>query len=50
MSSKYGQKFLDITKMSATDDLKTSSKKMIQKAAETTCGLVGNKIADFFEK
>ena len=46
MSNKYGQKVLDTTKTSATDALKIASKRAIQKAAETTGDLVGNKIAD----
>ena len=32
-------------KKSATDALKISSKRVIQKTAETTCDLTGNKIA-----
>ena len=46
MSNKYGQKLADIAKKSATDAIKTASKREIQKTAEATGGLVGNKIAD----
>ena len=38
LSSKYGQKLLDV--------IKTASKRAIQKAAEATSDLIGNKIAD----
>ena len=44
--SKYSQKLLDHTKQSTTDALKTSSKRAIQKTAETTADVIGNKIAD----
>ena len=43
MSNKYGKKLVDTTKKSATDALKTASKRAIQKAAEVTGDLVGNK-------
>ena len=46
MSNKYGKKLLDTAKKSATDAIKTTSKKAIQKTAEATADLVGNKIAD----
>ena len=36
LSGKYNQKFLDHDKQSATDALKTNSKKTIQKIAEAT--------------
>ena len=45
LSSKYGQKLLDHAKQSATDALKTTSKRVIQKPAEATGDLIGNKIA-----
>ena len=45
LSSKYGQKLLDSTKKSATDAIKTASKRAIQKTADAT-GDFGNKIAD----
>ena len=46
LSNKYGQKLLDSAKRSATDAIKTASKRAIQKAAEATGDLIGNKIAD----
>ena len=46
LSSKYGQKLLDSTKKSTTDAIKTASKRAIQKPAEATGDLIGNKIAD----
>ena len=44
VSSKYSQNLLDHAKQSATDALKTTSKIVIQKIAETTGYLIGNKI------
>ena len=46
MSNKYGKKLVDTAKESAIDAIKTASKRAIQKAAESTSDLVGNKIAD----
>ena len=46
LSNKYGQKLLDSAKKSTTDAIKTASKRAIQKTAETTGDLIGNKIAD----
>ena len=46
MSNKYGKKSVDTAKKSATDAIKTASKRVIQKTAEETGDLVGNKIAD----
>ena len=46
LSNKYGQKLLDSTKKSASEDIKTASKRAIQKTAEATGDLIGNKIAD----
>ena len=43
LSGKYRQKLLDHAKQSATDALKTSSKRVIRKTAETTGDLIGNK-------
>ena len=40
------QKLLGKAKRSATDVLKYSSKRVIQKTAEATGDLIGNKIAD----
>ena len=46
MSNKYGKKLVDTAKKSATDAIKTASKWAIQKTAEATGDLIGNKIAD----
>ena len=46
LSNKYGQKIIDTTKKSATDAIKTASKRAIQKTVEATGDLIGNKIAD----
>ena len=40
------KKLLDNAKKSATDAIKTASKRAIQKAAEATSDLICNKIAD----
>ena len=45
-SSKYGQKCLDSAKKSTTDAVKTTSKTAIQKTAEATGDLIGNKIVE----
>ena len=44
--NKYGQKLIDSAKKSATDAFKIASKRAIQKTAEATGDLIGNKIAD----
>ena len=49
-SGRYSQDFLDRAKQSAADTLKTSSKREIQKKAEATGDLMGNKIAIKIEK
>ena len=53
LSGKYSpgmsdarQKLLDHVKQSATDALKTSSKRVIQKTSEATGDSIGNKIAN----
>ena len=46
LRGKYTQKLLDHAKQSATDTLKSTSKRVIQKAAEATGDLIDNKIAD----
>ena len=46
MSNKYGKKLFDTAKKSAIDAVKTASKRAIQKTAEATGDLIGNKIAD----
>ena len=43
LSNKYGQKLLDSAKKSTTDAIKTASKIAIQKTAEATGDLIGNK-------
>ena len=45
LSGKYSQKRLDHAKQSATDTLKTSSIRVIQKTAEATADLTGNETA-----
>ena len=45
LSNKYGQKLLHSAKKSTTDAIKTASKRAIQKTAEGTGDLTGNKIA-----
>ena len=45
-SNKYSKKLLDTAKKSTTDAIKTTSKRAIQKTAEATGDLIGNKIAD----
>ena len=44
MSNKYGKKIVDTARKSATDAIKTASKRAIQKTAEATGDLVGNKM------
>ena len=46
LSNKYSQKVFDTAKNSTTDTIKTASKRAIQKTAEATVDLIGNKIAD----
>ena len=46
LSNKYSQKLLHSAKKFATDAIKTASKGAIQKTAEATVDLIGNKIAD----
>ena len=43
LSCKYSRKVLDQAKQSTADALKTPSKRVIQKTAETTGDLIGNK-------
>ena len=45
LSNKYGQNLLDSAKKSTADTIKTNSKRAIQKTAEETGDLIGNKIA-----
>ena len=46
LSRKYGQKLLDSAKKSTTDVIKIAPKWAIQKTAEATGDLIGNKSAD----
>ena len=46
LSNKYGQKLLDSAKKSTADAIKTASKREIQKTAEATGDLIGNKITN----
>ena len=46
LSNKYGGKLLNNAKKSTTDAIKTASERAIQKVAEATGDLIGNKIAD----
>ena len=41
ISNKYSQKLVDSVKKSATDAIKTASKRAIQKRAEATGDLIG---------
>ena len=50
LSSKYRQKLLNHAEWSATDALKTTSKRVIQKTVEATGDLIGNTIADRITK
>ena len=46
LNNKYGQKLLDNAKKSTANAIKTASTRAIQKTAEVTGDLIGNKIAD----
>ena len=46
LNDKYGQKLADSAKKSATDPLKLAGKRAMQKTAEATRDLAGNKIKD----
>ena len=46
LSNEYGQKLLDSATKSTAGDIKTASKKVIQKTAEAMGDLIGNKISD----
>ena len=45
-SNKYSEKIINTTKRSAMDAIKKASQRAIQKTAEATDDLVGNKILD----
>ena len=44
--NKYGKKLLDTAIKTGIDAAKTASKRVVQKAAEATGDLIGNKTAD----
>ena len=44
LSNKYSQRLIDRAKKSTADAIKTSSKSAIQKPAQATGDLIGNKI------
>ena len=46
LNNEYGQKIIDSVKKFATDAFKIASKREIQKTAEATGDLIGNKISD----
>ena len=46
LSNKYSLKLIDSAKKSTADAIKTASKRAIQKTAEATGNIIGNKIAD----
>ena len=50
VSDKYSPKFLDNAKQSATGAFRTASKRVIQRTAEATDDLLGNKIAERITK
>ena len=43
---KYGKKLMDTATKTEIDLAKTTSKRVVQKTAEATVDLIGNKIAD----
>ena len=45
-TSKYGKKIIDTTKKQGGKFAKTAAKRIVQKSAEATGDLIGNKIAD----
>ena len=46
LSNKSGQNIFDAAKKSTKDAIKIASKKVVQKTAEATGDLIGNKLAD----
>ena len=46
LSNKYDQNLIDSAKKSSADAIKAASKRAIQKTAEATGDLIGNKLAD----
>ena len=45
-TSKYSKKIIDTTKKQGSEFAKTAGKKIVQKSAEATGDLIGNKIVD----
>ena len=45
-TSKYGKKIIDTTKKEGSEFAKTAGKRRVQKNAEATGDLIGNKITD----
>ena len=43
-TSKYGKKIIDTTKKQGSEFAKTAAKRIVQKSAEATGDLIGNKI------
>ena len=50
LSRKYSQKLFGHIKQSPTDAFKTTSKRVVEKTAEATGDLIGNKIVDVVVK
>ena len=46
VGDKYGKKLMDTATKTGIDAAKTTSKRVVQKAAEATGDLIGNKTAD----
>ena len=46
IDNKYGKKLMDSATKTGLDAAKTTSKRLVQKTAEATGELIGNKIAD----
>ena len=46
IGNKYGKKLMDTATKTGMDAAKISSKRVVQKTAEATVDLIGNKIAD----
>ena len=46
IGDKYGKKLMDTATKTGIDVAKTASKRVVQKTAETSGDLIGNKIAD----
>ena len=49
-TSKYGKKIMDITKKQGSEFAKIARKSIVQRSAEATGDLIGNKIADKIRK